>query len=203
MEGQRFGMLTVVESAGKNKHRMALWKCKCDCGGVIILQRGSLISGNTKTCGCKTNDLKSTHGHKRNVPGAKYRGSKTYVCWAAMKSRCSNPRHKNWKDYGGRGIKVCEEWMQFENFLNDMGERPDGMTIERLDNNLGYCKSNCRWVRNETQQMNRRNNLRITIKGETKIASEWARVAGINKETFLRRVHAGWPSEQLLQPVKN
>lgn len=201
MAGQKFGYLTVKRLVGKNKHRMAMWECECECGKLATLSRNALITGNTSSCGCKWADANTTHGHKKKGTG-KHRGTKTYKCWQQMKHRCTNPKNPHWKDYGGRGITVCQRWLEsFENFLQDMGEAPEGMTIERSNNHLGYSKENCRWVSNDVQQRNRRNNVRITIGDETKCAAEWARIAGLPSRVIRSRFRAGWPASQLLMPI--
>lgn len=108
-----------------------------------------------------------------------------------MKSRCLNKNKKSYSDYGGRGIKVCDRWMKFENFLEDMGERPAGMSLDRIDNNGNYCKENCRWATNHQQANNKRSNRLVTFHGVTKSASEWADDLGINRATLYDRLYRG------------
>lgn len=201
MTGQTFSFLTVLEFNGLNKHRMATWKCRCVCGNITIVNRGALIAGNTKSCGCKMRELHTTHGHcGGNTPD----GSATYACWRAMKHRCLNPANKHYKDYGGRGISVCDRWLSsFENFLQDMGVKPDGMSIDRIKNEFGYYKENCQWVRLVDQQSNRRNNVHITINGETKTIAQWAKLKGMSRGVVGIRYRRGWPIDELFLPVKN
>src|SRR4029078_11465438 len=125
LTGQTFGHLTVLEYVGNNKHRMAVWKCRCDCGKEMQTLRGTLVTGNTISCGCHKLDNVITHG---------YKGTPTYACWNSMKQRGLNPRNEEYPNYGGRGITVSEEWKKFENFLADMGEKPPKISIDRKAN---------------------------------------------------------------------
>lgn len=156
--GQKFGRLTVlreekphVSTSGKNIH---MWLCVCECDGKEVILRGdSLRHGRTKSCGClriqKCKERKASHGMV---------GQPEYKVWSNMKSRCYNSNTANYPNYGGRGIKVCERWLEsFENFYEDMGERPSkNHSIERLDVNGGYSLENCIWIENEKQTRNQR-----------------------------------------------
>ena len=165
--GQRFGRLTVVRQSDVPRRLWKrYWVCRCDCGGESTVATDSLRSGNTGSCGCMRREIaarmKTRHGHARR------RGlSGTYVSWYAMKDRCLNPNHSSYANYGGRGVRVCERWLAFEGFLADMGERPSGTSIDRLDSNGGYKPGNCRWADAKTQGRNRR-----TVKLSAAIASE-------------------------------
>jgi hypothetical protein len=166
MVGQRFGRLVVLEFAGIGFHRQANWRAKCDCGNVAEYRGYALRSGKTQSCGCKQRDVLL----KRNLKhGASVRSERTpeYETWYNMKRRCSYEGNSQYKDYGGRGIKVCAEWENdFAQFLSDMGSKPSKeMTIERLDNNLGYSPSNCVWATRSTNCRNKRNN-RSVVRGD-------------------------------------
>jgi hypothetical protein len=143
----KYNRLTAVEYLGVNKHRKKVYKWLCDCGNYCVNMLTEVKNSHTKSCGCLIKDTQFKHG-QYNTP--------TYQCWADMKQRCLNPKYKQFKDYGGRGITVCDAWLDFVNFHADMGDKPPGLTLERLDNNLGYCKSNCAWVTRAEQNRNQR-----------------------------------------------
>jgi len=173
LTGQRFGKLTVRSRVGRNNQGEATWHCRCDCGGDTLVSTARLRNGNTKSCGCLTN---TTHGMT---------GTKIYETWHSMKKRCNNPRNKN---YGERGISVCERWEKFENFYEDMGDQPEGLTIERIDNGGNYEPENCRWATQAEQTRNTRRSIRIKYKGEVKCVAEWSRIIGVPKNTLYRRL---------------
>ena len=139
------------------------------------------------------------HGHRPKGRPA----SPTYQSWQAMKSRCCCPGDQAYSEYGGRGITVCEKWMRFDGFLDDMGERPDGTTLDRIDNNLGYDPSNCRWATPKRQQRNRRDTVFVTFDGKTYSIADWADILGIKKGTLRDRiVRYKWDTERALtEPV--
>ena len=120
----------------------------------------------------------------------------TYNSWAAMKRRCLYQKHEHFDCYGGRGIKVCDRWLMFENFLADMGTRPEGCTLERIDPNGDYCPENCRWATQTEQCRNRRNNRKITLNGETLTLAEWSKRSGVEASKIFYRLKAGWSAEK-------
>jgi hypothetical protein len=153
--GQRFGQLVAVEIAGRNKARLILWLCRCDCGATKSVSGKLLRDGRTTSCG----HLAIEQIVKRSLRhGASRRGKVTpeYRAWSRMKERCMNPRCKRFRDYGGRGISICERWLSFDNFLLDMGVRSHGCSLDRINNDGIYEPSNCRWATRSEQMLNRR-----------------------------------------------
>lgn len=196
--GQKFGRLAVKERSENDKEGKVQWLCLCDCGELTIVRRSNLRSGNVNSCGCLQKELASQRAIK-NFTTHKHTNTSTYGTWKQMIQRCTNPKHIGYKYYGGRGIKVCKRWLKFKNFLEDMGERPLNRSIDRINNNLGYCKENCRWATNYEQSTNKRNNLLFTYNGKTKLLIEWAKEYNINLCTLWYRIYkAKWTIEQAL-----
>lgn len=193
--GNVYGRLEVVNLAGKNDKGEMLWLCQCSCGNSHKVKGSNLRNGSTKSCGCLSDEIRKKgfnfkHGMKR---------TRSYTTWESMKSRCLNPNDKFWKDYGGRGITVCDKWMSFEGFYEDMGDKPEGMTIDRIDNNKGYSKENCQWATMKHQNRNKRDTLYLTCGGVTKCLAEWAEDTGIKYHTLYWRYTHGWPTDRCLE----
>lgn len=184
----RFGRLRVLCRAGSTKFKEVTWLCLCDCGKQSIVKGKSLRSGTTKSCGCinreKTSQRLKTHG---------MRYSAEYYIWRSMKDRCENERHKEYARYGGRGISVCHEWRDsFSSFYRDMGPRPHGLTLDRIDNDDGYNKGNCRWADRKTQTENRSNSIKVDL-------NAIAKTLGITYGAAYQRLKRGQICEKLLK----
>lgn len=188
--GERFGMLLVIK---QGTHKKVF--CICDCGKETLVFKDNLIRENSLGCGCKRDEdarkRMTTHGMTK---------TKTYRSWMHAKGRCRNKSDKRYMDYGGRGITFCKEWDKFENFYRDMGEAPDGMSIDRIDNNKGYFKENCRWSDVYDQGTNKRNNVLIELDGRSMTASQWSRETGILFWTIIARVKRGFDPHDILDP---
>lgn len=194
LKGRRFGMLLVIKRL-ENIDGKSFWRCRCDCGRYNETKGIYLVRGATRSCGCLVAFNNRRHGHSAGTP--------TYRSWSGMKTRCQNPSHHEYHRYGGRGISICKRWLKFENFLADMGERPNGMTLERKNNNLGYVKSNCRWATYKEQAQNTYKNVMLSFKGETRCMKEMSKKYGIKRTTLGRRLKAGWDvARSLTQPVR-
>ena len=191
--GKRFGKLVVIKlvQEGNVHHRKYL--CLCDCGKTKVVSEDNLKRGHTKTCGCRN---RGTYG---------FSGTRLYSIWLGMLSRCENPNMKNYRYYGARGISVCEEWHNFENFrmwaiCNGYKE---GLTLDRINNYKQYSPSNCKWATMKEQTNHRRNSKLVTINGETHPISEWAKIVGIKEGTIRSRIWCrGWNTKKaILTPV--
>ena len=190
--GQIFGRLTALFFERRNGYRG--WVCRCACGTETWARAGSLKSGNTKSCGClqKENQATNRITHRMSY-------SKIYRVWASMLRRCDNSKVNSYPRYGGRGIRVCPEWLDFSAFLRDMGEPPPGTSLDRLDNDGPYSPDNCRWATLEEQGSNKRNNHKLTAFGKTLTLAEWSRETGLNYCTLKSRISdSGWPPERAL-----
>lgn len=157
LTSRRFERLTVVNRRGSDKNGHSLWECVCDCGNTVIISGTNLKSSHTTSCGCMNKEAITKHG---------LRNSPEYQSWKAMIQRCTNPKAQGYEYYGGRGITVCSPWLNsFEEFYADMGLRPsNGYSIDRIDNNKGYYKENCRWATSAEQNKNKRQRTkRLTI----------------------------------------
>jgi hypothetical protein len=190
--GRRFGRLLVEAFNGRNRHGHIQWRCRCDCGGKAVATRQSLRSGNTQSCGCLRAELlrlPKSHGRTR---------TRAYRIWGNMSDRCGNPKNQAWEFYGGRGIRVCERWKKFENFHADMGDPPNGHTLERKNVNIGYEPSNCIWLLANEQALNRRSNRLLTFNGRTQPMALWAKELGMSRRTLASRLRLGWSVDRAL-----
>jgi len=193
LSGQRFGRL-VAKYPVRIKPLVIHWVSLCDCGIELPVTADSLVSGNTKSCGClKAEATTIIHGRF---------GEPIYRSWAGMVGRCTNKRNDAFSDYGGRGITVCPEWREFECFLADMGEKPSSKhSIDRIDNSLGYYKENCRWATAKEQARNRRSSRILTFVGLSFCVAEWVEITGMRCIKY--RAERGWSDDRIFtQPVR-
>jgi len=198
--GQRFGRWIVVERRGRDSGHAA-WLCRCDCGNERTVSAANLRSGASQSCGClhreRASQAKTTHG------GC---GTSEYRTWRGIINRCTDPNQPRFKDYGGRGIRVCDRWRHsFENFLADVGPRPEGsrngraiFSLDRIDNDGDYEPGNCRWTTNTVQTRNARSNVKITHGGVTMCLSAWGEKLGIPYITLKWRRARGWSDHEVL-----
>lgn len=186
--GTRFGRLTAIGPASPGNSGQARWACLCDCGNKTTPVKGQLLGGGSKSCGCARYDtlrvLMTTHGHTQ-----KGRRLREYWIWAAMKDRCQNRDNKDFRHYGGRGIKVCARWQKFENFYADMGPRPSRQhSLERKKNGLSYTPKNCIWAKSAAQARNRRTNINVVLNGRKMVLKDAAVTAGVDYHKLWRLV---------------
>ena len=191
--GQKFGKLIVVEMIvrGVEEHLKCL--VKCECGNIKVVRVSHLQNGNTQSCGCNTN---FKHGESR--------GSRTpeYRIWKQMRIRCNNSTVPEWKNYGGRGIKVCKRWETYTNFLMDMGRRPSkNYSLNRIDNDGDYEPINCEWSTRKQQARNTQNTKYLIWHGEIKPQSEIAEILNVDYNLFRRKIYLGWTPEECAQKL--
>lgn len=192
--GKRFGRLQVVAWGGHKIRGSLLLTCFCDCGTWKHVKELDLLSGHSRSCGClhheQIGDMMRTHGLSI---------SKEHAAWRSMKERCHNPRYIGFKNYGGRGIKICDRWLNsFENFYADMGPKPSPrLTLHRVNNDGDYCKENCVWATRKVQGRAKTNTLWIEYKGVRKALSEWAEELGLRYGMLIVRIQKlGWTPEK-------
>lgn len=188
LTGQRFGRLIVIKRDGTTRSKHTRWLCKCDCGNFTYVSRVSLKNGSTKSCGCLKKEKFTNYKHGKV-------NNRLYYIYNGMKARCYNKNHHAYNCYGGRGIKICDKWLEkesgFMNFYNwaiNNGYQ-EGLSIDRIDVNGNYEPVNCRWVTQKVQTNNTRRNVYITYNGETHTLKEWSEILNIPYGTLQDRVH--------------
>lgn len=199
--GHRFGrwLVRAVQSHGSQGYL----SCMCDCGTDRAVRVNRLEGGTSRSCGCLAAEeftvRQTKHGWR---PKGKWNA--TYKAWQSMRERCLNSKNRAWLRYGGRGIKVCERWTMFANFLADMGDRPAGRSLDRINNDGDYEPGNCRWATNTEQQNNRAVNRTLTLNGMSKTIARWAKDTGIGYTTIMERLRRGWSVKRALtEPVRS
>ena len=189
IQGCVFDRLTVLGYAGSNSRHEAQWWCECVCATIKRVSGSNLRrmdNRRCKSCGCLQKERASQGGRKNKRHGMTH--TRAYGIWSGMKNRCQNSNAADFERYGRRGITVCDRWQSFENFYTDMGEPPTGLTLERIDNELGYFPDNCKWGTQEEQGNNKRTTLRITFNGKTQSLTQWSRVLHIKIVTLRTRL---------------
>ena len=190
--GHRFGRLTVLQRAFSKPNKGIFWLCRCDCDSEATVLGSKLLNGHTRSCGCLRRNMMTTHGHSGN--GKNRKRSPTYQSWQNMISRCTQPSNPAFEHYKKRKITVCDQWRDFKYFLADMGERPEGMTLDRIDNNGNYEPKNCRWATKREQANNRITNNVFLYSGKEYTLADLARTTGTSKDTLRVRLvrPGGW-----------
>ena len=210
LDGERFGRLSVVGIAEKppnSKNRHSRWLCRCDCGNMVVVASDKLTNGNTKSCGCLRLEVSTEKIKKYGKPHITHGKSKDrlYNIYNHMKARCYNAKNRKYKDYGGRGITICEEWRNsFEAFHTwaMANGYSDDLTIDRINVNGNYCPGNCRWATQKEQQNNKRMNHKVVYCGEEVTLAQLSEKTGVPMGTLWWRVKHGWKDEQLSKPVR-
>lgn len=189
--GHVFGRLTVIERNGISREGQAAWRCLCECGTTKTIAGYSLRRGDSASCG------HPRHRNPRKTHGLS--GTNIYDVWRGIKKRCENKTNKNYHNYGGRGISLCERWHSFAAFHEDMGPRPNGYTLDRINNNGNYEPGNCRWTTWAVQAQNKRCAHWIAYNGETKSLTEWSKELSIPISTLNERLRRGWSIEKTIR----
>ena len=206
-EFERWKVISFSHSRKIENGSITFWNCLCKCGNEGVIEGSSLKSGLSKSCGCLRRETSKQNGLSLKTHGMT--NTKTYQSWGDMLTRTTNPNYHSSERYIKRGVKICERWLKFVNFLEDMGERPEGLTLDRKDNNLGYSKENCRWATRKEQANNRASNVIIEFNGKKMNLSQWAESIGVTKACLNMRLKVlKWPLEKALsknikQPFDN
>lgn len=198
------GRWEVLSFSHMNKRYEDHWNCRCECGTERVVKGRYIRNGRSKSCGCykkekaaeQVQTMNTRHGH-----AGRGKKSPTWRSWVHMRQRCLCPTDRKYPDYGGRGIGVCSEWLEsFEAFLRDMGERPPGTTLDRIDNDGNYEPGNCRWATPVEQGRNKRNNRLVKTPFGKMTVAEAAALAGVTRSAMLGRIERGWSPGDILLP---
>lgn len=195
LTGQRSGRLIVIKEHGRNKQGKAVWLCQCECGNLKTVYSYSLISKTTLSCGCLQKEVVK----ERSITHNKTK-TRLYKTWANIKTRCYNPKFTYYKYYGGRGIKMCDEWQAFEAFhaWAITSGYSDNLTIERIKNDGNYEPGNCKWVTMKEQANNKSSNQNLSYAGKTQTLKQWSEEIGISYYALIQRLHLGWSAKEIL-----
>ncbi len=203
--GDKYNRLTAIKFDHRDKNNNLYWLFRCSCGNEKVIQVNHVKSGDTKSCGCLSREPRESIGKTFAKENKIHRmtHTKEYNSWLAMKQRCLNKKNNDYKYYGVKGIKVCKRWLKFENFYKDMGKRPVGTSLDRINNNLGYYKKNCKWSTAKEQANNRTSNRLLTFNGKTQNITQWANNLGIRSGLLYSRIDKlGWDIEKALTTKK-
>lgn len=208
LTGMRFGKLVAVRCVGRDRHKNAVWLCRCDCGREKEVASRALVGGSTRSCGClETGKFINGCGAQRHGGS----GERLYRVWGDMRNRCYDKNRKCYHSYGGRGIRVCDEWLHdysaFRDWAMSTGYDPNAepgeCTLDRIDNDGDYSPGNCRWVPMDVQRLNKQNTWRLEYKGRILTLHDAAKVAGITENTIRDRIKRGWSVERAIeQPAR-
>lgn len=203
LTGARYGRLVVMERAG-SKNERATWLCRCDCGGEKVVAAQELSKGSTRSCGCLAQEQRKQAAQRQCHGFSRANMMSERKTWENMIARCYYPKHRSYWAYGAKGVTVCAQWREsFEQFVRDMGRRPVGCTIDRIDSSGDYTPENCRWATMAMQANNKRSNRLLTHDGQTMTVSQWAQHVGIKVPTLFARLKLGWSVHRALtEPVK-
>lgn len=185
MVGRKFGKLTVIDKGRTTSAGNILWLCECECGNTTHRSKSSLRANPNLSCGCY-------HKHNHGIVKHGMARTPTHGVWDAMKQRCLNPNNIAFANYGGRGISVCDRWKTFSNFHDDMGEKPPGMELDRIDVNGNYEPGNCRWATKKENNRNKRRTYMVTYEGRVMPLVECAEIVGMCRAVLRGRLDSGW-----------
>lgn len=181
LSGREFGSLVVISPAGMNKHHNQLWNCRCVCGKEKVIAGGQLCGGKAQSCGCQKADLLRKANTTHGAAGKGRNKHPTYRVWGEMIRRCESPNSNRYYSHGARGISVCERWHDYAAFMEDMGPRPEGHTLDRINNDGNYEPTNCQWIPAAMQARNKQNTLRPEYNGVVRPLTEWCEILGIKR----------------------
>ena len=196
LTGMKFGMLTVLHEAERDSRRKVTWHCRCDCGKELDVLSCYLLGGKKKCCGCSTWDILSAKNRRHGETN-----TRLHKTWQNMRNRCRNKNSKDYPDYGGRGIKVCDDWINSYESFRDwavVSGYSDGLSIDRIDVNGDYCPENCRWVTQKEQSRNTRRNIHVEKDGFSGCLLDYCVLNDLNYHTVISRLNLGWPIEEAI-----